>query len=259
MKYLMSKLIKVNIKYYLTAFLVTAVLLVPNIIFGQGPDVYNLDFVDLVKPQNFSRTITLLITMASLGLIPFFLISTTSFLRTVIVLSLMRQATGTAQSPPNSVIVSLALFITIFVMTPTWNEINEVSIQPYRQGKINQTEAIGMAIEPMRLFMLKLTREKDLELFLQFSQLKTVDSYDNVPVWVIIPSFLISELKTAFQISFLIFIPFIVIDLIVSNILLSLGMFMLSPAMISLPFKILLFVLTDGFNLIIKGLLLSFQ
>ena len=144
-------------------------------------------------------------------------------------------------------------------MTPTWNEINEVSIQPYRQGKINQTEAIGMAIEPMRLFMLKLTREKDLELFLQFSQLKTVDSYDNVPVWVIIPSFLISELKTAFQISFLIFIPFIVIDLIVSNILLSLGMFMLSPAMISLPFKILLFVLTDGFNLIIKGLLLSFQ
>ena len=149
--------------------------------------------------------------------------------------------------------------MTIFVMSPVLNEVNNVAIKPYSTGKITQQQAFDRGIKPFRTFMLKFTREKDLALFLEFAGIKNVKSLDEIPVFVIIPSFIISELKTAFQIGFLIFIPFVVIDLIVSNILLSLGMFMLSPVMVSLPFKILLFVLTDGWNLITRGLLLSFR
>tara|TARA_A100001015_G_scaffold309446_1_gene408931 strand:+ start:1665 stop:2402 length:738 start_codon:yes stop_codon:yes gene_type:complete len=233
--------------------------ILPSVILGQVPDALSLDLQNLVKPENFSRSINVLLTFASLGLIPFVLVSTTSFLRIIIVFSLMRQALGTGQSPPNTVIISLAIFMTVFIMTPTWNSINTSALNPYYAGKINQKEAISLAIEPIQQFMLKLTREKDLELFLRFSQLENVSNVDEVPIWITIPAFLISELKSAFQISFLLFIPFVVVDLIVSNILLALGMFMLSPALVSLPFKILLFVLADGWNLLTQGLLLSFQ
>tara|TARA_A100001015_G_C14829350_1_gene647961 strand:- start:234 stop:968 length:735 start_codon:yes stop_codon:yes gene_type:complete len=234
-------------------------LLIPSILLAQVPDALSLDLQNLVKPENFSRSINVLLTFASLGLIPFVLVSTTSFLRIIIVFSLMRTALGTGQSPPNTVIISLAIFMTVFIMTPTWNDINTQALKPYYAGQISQKEAMTQAVTPITQFMLKLTREKDLELFIQFSHLDNVTNINNVPIWVIIPAFLISELKSAFQIGFLLFIPFVVVDLIVSNILLALGMFMLSPALVSLPFKILLFVLADGWNLLTRGLLLSFQ
>ncbi len=231
----------------------------PALANAEVPADYQLDIAPYTKSVNFSPSINLLLILSSISLIPFFLLSTTSFLRIVIVMGMIRNAIGTQQSPPNPIIISLALFMTIFVMSPVLNEVNNVAIKPYSTGKITQQQAFDRGIKPFRTFMLKFTREKDLALFLEFAGIKNVKSLDEIPVFVIIPSFIISELKTAFQIGFLIFIPFVVIDLIVSNILLSLGMFMLSPVMVSLPFKILLFVLTDGWNLITRGLLLSFR
>ncbi len=213
----------------------------------------------LTKSGNFSQGLNLLLSLSAISFIPILLISCTCFLRIVIVLSMIRQAIGTQQAPPNMVIISLALFMSIFVMSPTFEQARITAYTPYKEGKISQKEAIALGIKPFQKFMLKFTREKDLRLFIEFSQTQFTGNRENVPIFVLIPSFIISELKTAFQIGFLLFIPFVVIDLVVSNILLSLGMFMLSPAMVSLPFKILLFVLTDGWNLIIQGLLLSFR
>ncbi|NBV42190.1 flagellar biosynthetic protein FliP [bacterium] len=232
-------------------------LLIPVALFAQEPGFLNLN--PLTSSENFSKSLNLLFFLSSIGFIPFFLLSATCFLRIVIVLSMVRQAIGTQQAPPNMVIVSLALFLTIFVMTPTIQEVNSTAIEPYNQGKLSQMQALDLATKPFKAFMLKHTRDKDLALFLEFSQTRHPENYDQIPVFVLIPAFIISELRTAFQIGFILFIPFVVIDLIISNILLSLGMFMLSPAMISLPFKILLFVLTDGWNLIIQGLLLSYR
>ncbi len=231
----------------------------PQDVWAQQVPGLNIDLDSFLEPGGFSSSINLLLSLASIGLIPFFLVSTTAFLRIVIVLSMTRMALATQQSPPNSVIIALAFFMTIFVMTPTWHEINETAIGPYKSGEISQVQAFETGGGVFKKFMLKFTRDKDLLLFLEFSKIKYTDTYEDIPIYVIIPSFVISELKTAFQIGFLLFIPFLVIDLIISNILLSLGMFMLSPAMISLPFKILLFVLTDGWNLLIRGILLSFQ
>lgn len=223
------------------------------------PDKFYIDTESFLKPVNFSSSVNLLLALSSISLIPFFLISTTSFLRIVIVLGMVRNALGTQQSPPNSIIVSLALFMTIFIMSPVWQEVYRISIEPYSQNKISQGTALELAIQPFRTFMLKNVREKDLALFVEFSRIQKVTNINDIPIFVVIPAFIVSEINTAFQIGFLIFIPFVVVDLIVSNILLSLGMFMLSPVMISLPFKILLFVLTDGWDLIIRGLILSYQ
>jgi len=175
------------------------------------------------------------------------------------VLGMIRMAVGTQQTPPNAVIIGLSVFMTIFIMTPVWQEINTKAIVPYNQKKISQAKAFELGAEPLRKFMFRQTREPDLRLFIQFSRIKPPTKFEEVPTYVLIPAFIISELKTAFQIGFLIFIPFIVIDLVVANILLSLGMFMLSPVMVSLPFKILLFVLSDGWNLICRGLMMSFR
>ena len=166
---------------------------------------------------------------------------------------------GTQQIPPNSVLVGLTFFMTVFIMSPVWQEINRNALIPYNQGKISQAKAVETGLKPLSQFMLRQTREADLALFVQFSNIPTPKSVDQIPFYVLVPSYMISELKTAFQIGFLLFIPFIIVDLVVANILLSLGMFMLSPVMISLPFKILLFVLVDGWNLIARGLLLSFR
>ncbi|NDC83156.1 flagellar biosynthetic protein FliP [bacterium] len=244
-------------KRFIKPLLIFGLTLVPVLIFAQEPGLLNLN--PLTNSENFSRTLNLLLFLSSIGFIPFFLLSSTCFLRIVIVLSMVRQAIGTQQAPPNMVIVSLALFLSVFVMTPTIQQVNLTAIQPYNEGKLSQMQALELGVKPFKAFMLKHTRDKDLALFLEFSQVKYPENYDQIPVFVLIPAFIISELKTAFQIGFVLFIPFIVIDLIISNILLSLGMFMLSPAMISLPFKILLFVLTDGWNLIIQGLLLSYR
>jgi len=219
----------------------------------------NIDLSSFTSPLQFSSSISLLLAVSSISLAPFFLISTTSFVRFAIVLGMIRNAIGTNQSPPNPVIISIALFMTFYVMTPTWINVYEKAIIPYQNNEITQRIAFQKGIEPFRNFMLRYTRQQDLALFIEFSKIPEVTNINEVPIYVLIPAFMISELKTAFQIGFMLFIPFIVIDLVVSNILLSLGMFMLSPVMISLPFKILLFVLVDGWNLITRGLLNGFQ
>jgi len=231
--------------------------LLPSLLFGQDAGFLNLDPV--TSSESLSKSLGIVVLLGSIGFIPFFLMSSTSFLRTVIVLSMVRQAIGTQQAPPNIVITGLSLFLTIFIMTPVFQQVNQMAIEPYNRGEISQMQAFERGAKPFKAFMLKHTREKDLQLFLRYSQAPAPATYDDISIFVLIPSFIISELRAAFQIGFVLFIPFIVIDLIISNILLSLGMFMLSPAMISLPFKILLFVLADGWNLIIQGLMVSYQ
>jgi flagellar biosynthetic protein FliP len=219
----------------------------------------NVNLNAIMASPQFSNSVQLILALALISLVPFFLISVTSFLRIIIVFSLLRTAVGTQQIPPNSVLIGLALFMTVFIMSPVWQEINQTAYTPYNQGKISQTKAFENGMKPLSQFMLRQTREKDLALFVQFAKIKPPTKPEEVPIYVLIPSFMISELKTGFQIGFLLFIPFIIIDLVVANILLSLGMFMLSPVMVSLPFKILLFVLVDGWNLITRGLLMSFR
>lgn len=237
-----------------------AFMLIQSAVFAQArPLTATINIRDLMASPQFSNSIQLVLSMAVISLIPFFLISVTSFLRIIIVFALARTAIGTQQIPPNMVVVGLALFMTIFIMTPVWKEVNEKAVIPYNKGKISQEKAFERGLKPISKFMIKQTREKDLALFIQFSRIKPPKQAEDIPIYVLIPSFMISELKTAFQIGFLLFIPFIMIDLTVANILLSLGMFMLSPVMVSLPFKILLFVLVDGWNLISRGLLMSFR
>jgi len=221
------------------------------------PGAVNLNSI-IASPQ-FSSSVQMILGIALISLAPFFLISVTSFLRIIIVFSLLRTALGTQQVPPNSVLIAIALFMTVFIMSPVWKEVNNTALIPYQQGKMTEVRAFEAGMKPLNQFMLRQTREKDLALFVQFAKIKPPTRAEEVPTYVVIPSFMISELKTAFQIGFLLFIPFIIIDLVVANILLSLGMFMLSPVMISLPFKILLFVLVDGWNLITRGLLMSFR
>lgn len=209
--------------------------------------------------QQTSTSLQILLLLTVLSLAPAILMMMTSFTRIMIVLSFVRNALGTQQLPPNQVIVGLALFLTFFVMEPTWNQINTNAVQPYLKNQITQTEAITKAEEPLRSFMFRQTREKDLELFVGLSKMKQPKTYREVPTYVLIPAFVISELKTAFQMGFAIFIPFIVIDMIVSSTLMSVGMMMLPPMMISLPFKLLLFVLVDGWNLVVQSLVTSFH
>jgi len=218
-----------------------------------------LDINAIMASPQFSTSIQLILALALISLVPFFLISVTSFIRILVVLVLAKTAVGTQQVPPNAILIGLALFMTVFIMSPVWQEVNGVAITPYNQGKITQARAFELGIKPIQKFMLKQTRERDLALFVQFSKIKPPKSFDKIPVYVVIPAFMISELKTAFQIGFLLFVPFVIIDLVVANILLSLGMFMLSPVMVSLPFKVLLFVLADGWQLITRGLLISFR
>ena len=256
----MKSLLKLISRFNIFPLILFALILsLPSLSFAQLPGSVNIDMGALANTEGFSSSINLLIIMSLITLVPFFLISTTCFLRIIIVLSMLRQALATQQSPPNSVLIGLAIFMTIFVMTPTLNRVIEESVTPYQEGVITQTEALDAGLRPFREFMMKFTNDADLALFLEFSKVQYTDSFEDVPIFVIIPAFILSELKRAFQIGFLLFIPFLVVDLIISNILLSLGMFMLSPAMVSLPFKILLFVLTNGWNLIVQGLLLSFR
>ena len=209
--------------------------------------------------QQTGTSLQILMLMTVLSLAPAILMLMTSFTRIIIVLSFVRNALGTQQLPPNQVMVGLALFLTFFVMAPTWNQINTNAVQPYMKNQITQTEALAKAEEPLRNFMFRQTREKDLELFVGLSKMERPKTYRDVPTYVLIPAFVISELKTAFQMGFAIFIPFIVIDMIVSSTLMSIGMMMLPPMMISLPFKLLLFVLVDGWHLVVQSLVTSFK
>lgn len=222
-----------------------------------SPSVFELNTV--MGTKQFSQNVNLMLSMALISLVPFLLMSTTSFLRIVIVLGFLRSAIGTQQTPPSSVIVSIAFFLTIFIMTPVWQDVQKSAIEPYNKGLITQMQAFDKGMVPLKIFMLRQTREKDIALFVEFARIPALQKIDDVPMYVLIPAFIISELTTAFKIAFVIFLPFIVVDMVVSNVLLSLGMFMLSPVMISLPFKILLFVLADGWYLITKGLVESFH
>ncbi|MBU0502712.1 MAG: flagellar type III secretion system pore protein FliP [Candidatus Margulisbacteria bacterium] len=246
-------------KHFLSFSFITLLLTKVALAQANQPLSAQINLNELMASPQFSNSIQMILSMALISLVPFFLISVTSFLRIIIVFALIRTAVGTQQVPPNMIIVGLAFFMTVFIMSPVWTEINETAVTPYNQGKLTQAKAFETGIKPLRAFMLKQIREKDLALFVQFSKIEKPKSADDIPTYVLVPSFMISELKTAFQIGFILFIPFIIIDLIVANILLSLGMFMLSPVMVSLPFKVLLFVLVDGWNLICRGLLLSFR
>lgn len=242
-------------------YFILALFFLVGISFAASPaiDPLSFDLNSFLGTKQFSQNITILLSLAIVSLIPFLLISTTAFLRMVIVLGFIRSAIGTQQTPPSTVIISIALFMTVFVMTPVWTEIQQTAIQPYQKGLITQRKAYELGLNPLKKFMLMQAREKDIMLFVQFSKIPPLKSIKDVPMYVLIPAYIISELRTAFQISFVIFLPFVVVDMIVSNILLSLGMFMLSPVMVSLPFKILLFVLSDGWFLITRGLMQSFH
>lgn len=214
--------------------------------------------IDTQNPQNVSTAIQLLLLVTVLSMAPAILVMVTSFTRIIIVLSLVRNAIGIPQLPPNQVMIGLALFLTAFVMAPAIKQINNEAVQPYLNGTLTQQEAFDKGEAPLRTFMLKQTRQQDLGLFLKLSDSEKPETVDEVPTYVLVPAFTISELKTAFQMGFVMFVPFLIIDLIVSSALLSMGMMMLPPVIVSLPFKILLFVLVDGWYLIIGSLVGSF-
>jgi flagellar biosynthetic protein FliP len=208
--------------------------------------------------QSYSLTLQLLILMTAVTLLPSILLMMTAFTRIVIVLAILRQAIGAGQAPPNQVLVGLALFLTFFVMGPVISTINTEAVQPYMAGTIETTEALQRAVVPLKQFMLEQTRESDIATFVGIAGGEGYDSPEDVPLSVLVPAFATSELKTAFQIGFLLFIPFVIIDLVVASVLMSMGMMMLSPVLISLPFKIMLFVLVDGWSLVMGTLAASF-
>ena len=211
------------------------------------------------NPQDVSVSLQILLILTLLSLAPALLITLTSFTRIIIVLSFTRGALGTQQTPPNSVLIGLALFLTFFTMAPICSQINQTALQPYVHKQITFDQALDTASSPVREFMFSQVREKDLALFVGLSKMDRPKSEADVPTYVLIPSFLISELRTAFSIGFLIFIPFLIIDMVIAVTLMSMGMMMLPPVVISLPFKILLFVLVDGWHLIVQSLALSFR
>lgn len=210
------------------------------------------------NPAELSVVIQILMLLTILTLAPAILMMMTSFIRIVVVFSFLRQALGTTQSPPNQVIISLALFLTLFVMTPVWQKINQNALQPYLNHKMSQSDALTQAEGPLRSFMLRQVREKDLALFVEISKITPPKEPEDIPMQVMIPAFMISELRTSFQIGFLVFLPFLIIDLVVASILMSMGMMMLPPVMVSLPFKLILFVLSDGWYLVVGSLVKSF-
>ena len=218
-----------------------------------------LGLEDADDPEKVSSALQILVLLTILTLAPAILIMTTSFARIIIVLSFLRQAMGTQQTPPTQILIGLALFLTMFVMGPVWSEINEGALKPYMEEELGQFEALKLAEIPIKRFMLNHTREKDLSLFVNLSEDKNPQSIEDVSIQTVVPAFIISELKTAFQIGFLIYIPFLILDMVVASILLSMGMMMLPPVLISLPFKLMLFVMVDGWYLTVGSLMRSFS
>jgi flagellar biosynthesis protein FliP len=208
--------------------------------------------------QSYSLSLQTLLLLTSLSFLPALLLMMSSFTRIIIVLSLLRSAIGTPSSPPNQVLIGLSLFLTFFVMSPVLEKMYTEAYLPYNEKKISLEQAFNTGMAPLKAFMLRQTRETDLALFLKISNSEPVQSADEVPLKILVPSYVISELKTAFQIGFVVFIPFLIIDMVVASVLMSMGMMMVSPAMISLPFKIMLFVLADGWNLLVGSLVQSF-
>lgn len=218
----------------------------------------NVGFSEANTPREFTQGLQVLIMLTILTLAPSIVIMTTAFVRIVIVLALTRQAIGTPSLPPNQVIISLGLILTFFVMSPTLTKINETAYQPYVNNQITQQQAMDNALVPIRTFMLKQTKENELALFVRMAKLENPKTPQDVPTYVLIPSFILSELKTAFKIGFIIFLPFLVIDIVVASILVSMGMIFLPPTTIAMPFKLIMFVLVDGWYLVVKSLIEGF-
>jgi len=218
-----------------------------------------LNIEEAENPQQVATSIQILFLLTILSIAPSILIMMTAFTRIIIVLSFLRNAIATQQTPPTQVLIGLALFLTFFVMAPIASDINQNAIQPYLAEEITDVEALEAAMEPLREFMFRQTREKDLALFIEVSNSEAPENLDDISTSTLIPAFIISELKTAFQLGFVLFLPFIVVDMVVASTLMSMGMMMLPPAMISLPFKILLFVMVDGWNVIIRSIITGFK
>ncbi len=208
--------------------------------------------------QEYSVSIQILAIMTALSFIPALLLMTTSFTRIIIVFAILRQALGLQQSPSNQILIGMTLFLTLFIMAPVFDQVNKLALQPYVNEQISSKEAIERTIKPFHTFMMAQTRESDLKLFMDISNTNGINTAEEVPMMVLIPSFITSELKTAFQIGFIIFIPFLVIDIVVASVLMAMGMMMLSPLIISLPFKIMLFVLVDGWAMLMGTLAASY-
>ncbi|MGL4761259.1 MAG: flagellar type III secretion system pore protein FliP [Sarcina sp.] len=246
-----------NFLIVLVISILAIILLENQIVLAQEANI-NISLGD--TPKEYGGSIKLMLVLTVLTLLPSFLILMSCFTRIAVVLSFFKTAVGAQQAIPSQVLVGLALFTTIFVMAPVVTDINENALEPYMNNEITQDVAIEKGTAPIRNFMLKETRKKDLELFVDMSKMdKTNLTRENIPLTVVVPAFIISELKTAFEIGFLIYIPFLIIDMVVASVLMSMGMMMLPPVMISLPFKLLLFVMVDGWHLLIKSLVLSFM
>jgi len=220
--------------------------------------LFSVSLNDQAKPGEVSVVLKIFILLTILSLAPSILIMLTSFTRIAIVLSLLRQAIGSQNLPPNPIIIGLSLFLTFFIMAPVWETINHNALQPFLAEEITQQKALNVALQPVRKFMIKQIREKDLALMAGLAKIKRPTNINDVPTTVLIPSFILSEIKTAFQIGFMLYVPFLVIDMVVASVLLSMGMMMLPPIMVSLPFKLMIFVLADGWYLIIGSLVKSF-
>jgi flagellar biosynthetic protein FliP len=242
--------------------LLVAILLAPAAFAQTAADPLSIPAVTLSTDgegeQTYSVSLQILLLMSALTFIPAFVMMMTSFTRIIIVFSILRQALGLQQTPSSQILIGLALFLTLFIMAPIFERINETALQPYLAEELAPQEAVDLASIPLREFMLAQTRETDLELFVRLARRDDITSVDAVPFHILVPAFVTSELKTAFQIGFMIFIPFLIIDLVVASVLMAMGMMMLSPLIISLPFKIMLFVLVDGWALIIGTLAASF-
>lgn len=238
--------------------LLLLLLLLPVAAFAAGLPTITLGIGEATEPGEVSTALQVLIVLTILSVAPAILLMTTGFTRIVIVLSFVRQAMGTQQAPSNQIVIGLALFLTFFVMAPVFERINDNALQPYMAKQINQEQALTAALAPMRDFMFSQVGEKDLQLLVDISKAPQPDNQEDISLLTLIPAFMLSELKRAFQMGFLLFVPFLMIDMIVASILMAMGMMMLPPIIVSLPFKILLFVLVDGWSLVIGSLVQSF-
>jgi flagellar biosynthetic protein FliP len=245
-------------KVFLIAFILT--LLVPQLTYSQPIPIpkINIGIEEAEEPRDVSLYLQILFLLTILTLVPSILVMCTSFVRVIVVLAFVRQALALQMMPPTQVLTALALFITFFIMTPTLSQINNVALQPYMRGEIDFGKALEKAVGPIREFMFRQTDERDIDIFMSMSKLPRPKNPSDVPTYVLIPAFMVSELMTAFKMGVLIFIPFLVIDMVVASTLMSMGMIMLPPVMISLPFKVLLFVLVDGWSLLTRSVILSF-
>ncbi len=251
----MSKVIKPATFLF---FSLLGLMLLPKLGLAASLPTIQVGVTETDDPKQMATIIEILLVFTVLSMAPAILLMTTSFTRLVVAFSFLKHAMGTQQMPPSQVLIALSLFLSLFIMSPVFSKINTTAVQPYMTEKIGLEEAFSEAIKPLRAFMFKQTRQKDLALFLSFAKMEKPQNKEGIPTSVLIPAFMISELKTAFQIGFILFLPFLVIDMVVASVLLSMGMMMLPPVMVSLPFKLLLFVLVDGWYLIVGSLVKSF-